>query len=100
HSISKHDPGPVQQISGYRVAPSGEGLVLCGLTESFNDLKEGRVVAPLGPAFVTQFSYGYRPIWPAGRTLTCPMQGFRKWLAEKSNVFSSQASELLGVQPR
>jgi len=97
HSISKNDPGQLQQISGYRVALAGEGLVLVGLTESFNDLKEGRLVAPLGPGFVNQFSFGYRLVWPSGRTLTRAMRDFRKWALDERDVFIREASELLGV---
>jgi len=98
HSIGRFDSGPVQKISGFRVALSGEGLVLCGLTESFNDLAEGRLVAPLGANFVTQFTYGYRLVWPAGRTLTQPMRSFRRWVLEERDAFVSRASELLGVE--
>ena len=97
HSIRKSDPEPVQQASGYRVALSGEGLVLCGLTESFNDLVEGRIIAPLGPAFVIQYTFGYRLMWPAGRSLTRPMRNFRDWLLEERDAFLEQASDVLGV---
>jgi len=100
HSISKNDPGPVQQISGYRVALAGEGLVLVGLTESFNDLKDGRLVAPLGPEFVNQFSFGYRLVWPSGRTLTRAMRDFRTWVLAERDVFIREASQLLGVKLR
>ena len=97
-AVRKADPGPIQQMSGLRAALSGEGLVMCGLTESFNDLKEGRLVAPLGPAFVTQYTYGYRLVWPAGRALTRPMRRFRTWVLQERDKFVAQASELLGVQ--
>jgi LysR family glycine cleavage system transcriptional activator len=97
-SIRKTDVNPVQQVSGYRVALSGDGLLLCGLTESFNDLLEGRLVAPLGSDFVTQFSFGYRLVWPAGRTLTRPMRNFRDWILEERDTFLEQASVLLGVK--
>ncbi|MGI9370971.1 MAG: LysR substrate-binding domain-containing protein [Hyphomicrobiales bacterium] len=97
HAIRKSDSGPVQKISGYRVALSGEGLVLCSLTDSFNDLKEGRLVAPLGPSFVTQYTYGHRLVWAAGRNLTNPMRKFRSWVLREQDKFIVQASELLGV---
>ena len=96
--ISKNDPGPVQHVSGYRVALAGEGLVLCGLTESFNDLKEGRLVAPLGKTFVTRFSFGYRLVWPAGRTMTRAMRSFRTWVLAERDVFLREASDLVGVE--
>jgi len=96
HGITKNDPGPIQQISGYRVALAGEGLVLCGLTESFNDLRDGRLIAPMGPDFVSQFSYGYRLVWPAGRQLTHPMRAFRSWILTERDKFIREASRLLG----
>ena len=98
YSIRKNDPAPVQQISGYRVALAGEGLVLCGLTESFDDLRDGRLVAPMGPELVNRFSYRYRLVWPAGRTLTRPMRDFRRWILAESDKFAKDASELLGVE--
>jgi len=98
HAIAKNDPGPVQHISGYRVALAGEGLVLCGLTESFNDLREGRLVAPLGPELVAPFSYGYRLVWPAGRVMTRPMRYFRKWMVVARDKFVRDASDLLGCE--
>lgn len=98
HSIQKNDPGPIQKISGYRVALSGDGLVICGLTESFNDLIEGRLVAPLGPRFVTQYSYGYRLVWPAGRRLSPAAQTFRKWVLVERDHFITKASAMLGVE--
>lgn len=98
HSLRKDDPHPIQQISGYRTALSSEGLLLCGLTESFNDLKEGRLVAPLGPAFVTQYTFGYRLVWPVGRKLSPPMRDFREWVLEQRDQFNVQVSELLGVE--
>lgn len=97
HAMTKSDPGPVQQVSGYRTALSGEGLVLCGLTESFEDLAAQRLAAPLGPAFVNQLTYGYRLVWPAGKTLTRPMRNFRDWILVERDTFLEQASDLLGV---
>ena len=98
HAIRKSDSGPVQQISGYRAALSGEGLVLCSLTESFNDLVEGRLVAPLGPSFVIQYTFPHRLVWAAGRRLSIPMRKFRSWVLEEQEKFIVDASNLLGVQ--
>lgn len=98
HGVCKSDPMPIQQISGYRTALTGEGLILCGLTEGFNDLSEGRLVAPLGPDYVMQFTYGYRLVWPAGRSPTRAMRLFRTWLLDVHKEFIDEASVLLGVQ--
>lgn len=100
HKVRKSDPMPIQQVSGYRTALTGEGLILCGLTEGFNDLAEGRLVAPLGPEYVMQFTYGYRLVWPAGRSQSPAMRNFRKWLLAVHQEFINEASSLLGVQLR
>ena len=98
HNIKKNDPGPVHMMSGYRVVLSGEGLLLTGLTESFSDLAEGRVIAPLGPNLVTHLSYGYRLGWPAGRRLTRPMKLFHDWLLDECDTYLKEASEILGLE--
>lgn len=96
HGIKKDDLGPVQQLTGKGTAFSGSGLMLMGLTESFNGLVEGRLVAPLGPDFVHSFSFGYRLVWPAGRSLTRPMLLFQDWLLEERDTYLKMASEILG----
>ena len=98
HGIRKDDLNPVQQLTGKGTALSGVGLMLMGLTESYNGLVEGRLVAPLGPDFVRPYSYGYRLVWPAGRALTRPMRLFRDWLMEERGTYLQTASKLLGVE--
>ncbi|WP_164871781.1 LysR substrate-binding domain-containing protein [Solirhodobacter olei] len=98
HSITKKDKAPVQHVAGYRVALAGEGLVLCGLSETFNDLRDGRLVAPLGPDFIVQYSYGFRLVWPAGRTMSRPMRNFLRWILLERDRFLGEASNLLGVE--
>ena len=83
---------------GYRVALSGKGLVLCGLTESFNDLRDGRLIAPLGPRRTGQLTYGYRLVWPAGRTLTMPVRRFHDWVRAECEALIREASEILQVR--
>lgn len=100
HNIRKDDLGPVQQLTGKGTALSGSGLMLLGLTESYNGLVEHRLVAPMGPNFVYPFSYGYRLVWPSGRTLTRPMRLFRDWLMEERDDYLNTASEILDLSLR
>ena len=76
----------------------GRGLLLSGLTESYFDLLEGRLVAPLGPDFITEFTYGYRLVWPAGRSLSRHMRQFSDWLLEENETRLNTASQLLGLK--
>ena len=98
HEFVKDDFGSVQQLTGKGTALSGGGLMLMGLTESFNGLVDGRLVAPMGPEFVRPLSYGYRLVWPAGRTLTRPMRHFKNWLLEERDSYLKTASQMLGVE--
>ena len=100
HGLRKDDPGPVERITGLRTALSGAGLMIVGLTEAFHDLKERRLMAPLGPRFVFPFTYGYRLVWPAGRELTRPMRLFRTWMLAERDVYLEEASALLGREIR
>lgn len=99
HGIRKDD-STVEQMTGRRTALSGAGLVLLGLTESYNPLVEGRLVAPLGPEFVYPFSFGYRLVWPEGRALTRPMRVFRDWMKDECDLYLDTASKALNVDLR
>ena len=94
----KRDPMPASRVTGRSTAAKGEGLVLLGLTEAFNDLADGRLVAPLGPAVVLRYSYTYRLVWPAGRIGSRPAREFQRWIARERVEFLSEASRLLGVE--
>ena len=98
HNIRKDDLDQIQHLTGKGTALSGAGLMLMGLTESFNGLADGRLVAPLGPEFVRPLSYGYRLVWPAGRTMTRPMRQFRDWLLTERDLYLQKASEMLGTE--
>ena len=98
HGIQKSDPTPIERLAGQGTALVGNGLMISGLTESFNDLVNGRLVAPLGPDFVRPFSYGYRLVWPAGRQLRGAQAAFRGWIKEEMQEYLRQASQLLGKE--
>lgn len=96
HGIRKDDPAPVERLAGQGTALAGNGLMISGLTESFDALASGRLVAPLGPDFVRPFSYGYRLVWPAGRQLRGARAAFRNWIGEEMRIYLDRASRLLG----
>lgn len=98
--IEKNDATPARRTTGRSTAVSGSGLVLVGLTEAFNDLVDGRLIAPLGRRTVRSSSYKYRLIWLAARPLPRAMREFRRWLASERDDFVREATELLGVEIR
>ena len=95
--MTKGDRGPIQQVSSHEVALSGAALVLSGLTESLNDLRQGRLVAPFGPGFVFPSTYRYRLIRPAGRSLTRAMRQFQTWIKQERDLLLADAKTVLGI---
>lgn len=96
--LTSTDPFGGQHTTGQNTAVSGAGLVLTGLTEVFNDMREGRLVAPLGPRVMRRGSYMYRVIWPKTRRPNRAMRAFLAWIAAERDEFVAEASALLGVQ--
>lgn len=98
HDLERRDKDPPNRIAGVRAAVSEQGLVLCGLVSSFDELRSGRLVAPLGPRFYTSYTHHYTLVWSAGRSLTPAMRGFRDWMIWESNAFLEEASRLVGLE--
>ena len=96
--IEKSDATAAQHTAGRATAISGTGLVLVTLTQTFNDLVDGRLIAPLGGWAIRPSSYKYRVVWPAGRSLSRPMWAFRDWMATERDQFVGEVSRLLGVE--
>ncbi len=100
NGMTSRDAVAANRKTGLVTAVSGGGLVLTGLTEAFNELREGRLVAPLGPRVVRSFSYRYRLVWPSARRPHRAMRAFRAWIAEECALYLAEASALLGVPVR
>ena len=96
--IEKSDAGATQHTAGRATAVSGTGLVLVTLTQAFNELVDGRLVAPLGSWAIRPSSYKYRLVWPAARSLTRAMRAFRDWMATERDQFVREVSDRLGVE--
>ncbi len=97
HGLLRAAGDAPERVGGTRAALAGHGLLLCGLMSSFADLRAGRLVAPLGPRLYTPYSIPYRLVWPAGRSLTPAMRGFRDWLLAECAAFLRAASEIVGI---
>ncbi len=98
HGIRRDDDTPANRVGGVRVALSGQGLVLSSLLNALPELRSGRLVAPLGPRLHTRYTYGYRLVWSAGRSLTPAMRRFREWMRDERRDFLAVASALVGVE--
>jgi len=84
-----------QFSSGLQAALAGQGLVLCGVTEAFNALREGRLVMPFGPELNCPTGYQYRLISLRTRSLTKLQQKFRNWVVETAEKFRDSIDSLL-----
>ena len=88
------------RTAGRATAVSGAGLVLITLTQAFNDLLEGRLVAPFGRRVVRLSTYRYRLVWSTTRRPFRAMREFQNWMADECDQYARTTSELLGVQIR
>jgi len=81
--------------SGIQTAIRGQGLVLCGITEAYNAIKEGILVAPFGPKLNCPTSYQYRLVSVHGRELSKLQDQFQSWVVKIANEFRSEVNELI-----
>jgi len=72
--------------SGVRLAQSGVGLVLGGLSEVFAALQAGTLIMPFGKKSVLPSLYTHKLIWIRERPLSPLQRGFRDWIAEKAEA--------------
>jgi LysR family glycine cleavage system transcriptional activator len=82
--------------SGIQTAIRGQGLVLCGVVEAYNSIKEGLLVYPFGPELCYRTSYQYRLVSVHGRVLSKLQVQFQKWVADTAMEFKA---ELTGFFP-
>ena len=79
--------------SGIQTAIRGQGLVLCGITEAYNAIKEGILVAPFGPNLNCPTSYQYRLVSVHGRELSKLQNQFKCWVIKIAREFRSEVNE-------
>lgn len=81
--------------SGIQTAISGQGLVLCGITEAFAALKEGLLVAPFDAKLSCPGSFRYRLLSIHGRDLSELQQQFRSWVVEMAEKFRVELDDFM-----
>lgn len=87
----------MQLSSGLQAALSGQGLVLCGVTEAFVSIREGRLVMPFGSTLRCPTGYKYRLVWLLDRELSELQLSFKDWLLDTVAEFSREVDDLLGA---
>jgi len=83
--------------SGIQTAIRGQGLVLCGITEAYNSIKEGILVAPFGPKLNCPTSYQYRLVSVHGRELSKLQSQFQSWVIKIASEFRSEVNEFVST---
>jgi len=84
--------------SGLQAALSGQGLVLCGVTEAYDSIMGGRLILPFGPARHMRTGYRYRLLSISGRVMSPQQRRFCDWTIEQAARFRRDVGALLGVQ--
>ena len=79
--------------SGIQTAIRGQGLVLCGVVEAYNSIKEGLLVYPFGPELCYRTSYQYRLVSVQGRVLSKLQVQFQKWVADTAMEFQAELTD-------
>jgi LysR family glycine cleavage system transcriptional activator len=82
--------------SGIQTAIRGQGLVLCGIVEAYNAIKEGLLINPFGPEMCFPTSYQYRLVSVRERSLSRLQIQFQNWVAKIARDFQIELNEFLG----
>ncbi|WP_029040655.1 LysR substrate-binding domain-containing protein [Cucumibacter marinus] len=83
--------------SGLQAALAGQGLVLCGITEAFDSIDRGLLLAPFGYEKNLPTAYRYRLVSTAGRPLSPLQSRFRDWLAAEAESFDDAVLALIAT---
>lgn len=85
--------------SGIRIAQSGIGLVLGGLSECFHAIEAGRLVMPFGAGSVAWGRYWHQLIWRKERRLGPVQRAFRDWATDRARADRAVMARLFGAPP-
>lgn len=83
--------------SGIQTAIRGQGLVLCGIIEAYNSIKEGILVLPFGPKLSCPTGYKYRLVSVHGRELSNLQIQFQSWVANTAKGFRAELTEFFST---
>ena len=83
--------------SGIQTAIRGQGLVLCGITEAYNAIKEGTLVIPFGAQRSLPTSYKYRLVSVRARKLSSLQNQFKDWVIRIAEEFRQEVNGFLST---
>jgi len=86
--------------SGIQTAIRGQGLVMCGLVEAYNSIKQGLLVNPFGPDLCYKTSYQYRLVSVHGRTLSNLQIQFQEWVVDNAGKFKADLADYFLLQEK
>ena len=86
-----------QFSSGMRAAIGGQGLVLCGIVEAFDAIRDGSLIMPFGAEFNCRAGYEYRLLSINGRRLSKLQNRFRDWVVDTAREFETRLDELFAA---
>lgn len=82
---------------GLQAARAGLGLALCGLTESYEALRDGSLIMPFSPEYTHWTSFEYRLVSLRSRHKTKVHRQFRDWIAQSAAEYRKNAeAQVLG----
>ena len=88
-------PNLTQFSSGLQTAIAGQGLVLAGLTEAWQALDAGLLVAPFSLRRRIETGYRYRLVFAADRTRSPMQRRFERWVTEEAAQFRAAVAARL-----
>ena len=86
--------------SGIQPAIRGQGLVMCGLVEAYNSIKQGLLVNPFGPKLCYKTGYQYRLVSVHARALSSLQTQFQDWVVETAREFQAELADFFLRQER
>jgi LysR family glycine cleavage system transcriptional activator len=84
--------------SGIQTAIRGQGLVMCGLVEAYNSIKQGLLVNPFGPDLCCKTSYQYRLVSVHARALSNLQTQFQEWVVDTAGEFQTELTDFFLLQ--
>ena len=98
-ALGPHTEAPqfVLEASGTRIARSGIGLVLGGLSDVLHAVASGQLVFPFGAEAVVPASYWHRIAWRQGRRFGPVQRQVRDWIIERAAQDRDLMKEVFGV---
>jgi len=81
--------------SGVQVAIKGQGLVLSGIVEVYQSLKDGELVAPFGLDRAYPTRYKYRLVEEGMQSYSGLHEQFKSWISNQAREFRAELNDML-----